>query len=517
MPLIRCSQCTTPLTDEETEAGTCPFCAAELERSVPVAKVVPKGPEVTGPGILRTLLFVVGGAVAFCLLPFGIMFYQSLPDRPVPDAKRDAPREEQRAEAKKKSAPEPVKQLPAEIKEPDPKPKDDKTEKQEPTPIKKIEEKKPEEKKLEEKKETPPKAVDPLEPMRLANAYVPLLDDDAIKIDGDLGEWKNVRPLFLNAVQRGAATKKVVTLPKTQRAYLAYCSKGLLVAVDVVDTSGELENVRKPAEGTWLFWDNDAVEVYIDTLNARPRERGQPNAHQFFAFPLGVPGDEGIGGYESRIIAKGGRTSWNIVSLPAIGKNAMLRAGKKTPTGWTLEMLIPKSALRHGDLKPGQIVGFEMQIDTGTNVFYFWSNDNPEIRPSTTPSAWGEIALAGTDGKIEFVGKDGRPIDTFTPGEPLRVRLTDADANLDPAAREKIAVTVIAKGDRKTLLLEETKTNAGVFFGVLPTRLSFRRPDAGVLDVQAGETIGIEYLDLVRANGARNVRVRGEIKAKAAR
>src|SRR5207249_134626 len=102
----------------------------------------------------------------------------------------------------------------------------------------------------------------------------------------------------------------------------------------------------------------------------------------------------------------------------------------------------------------------------------------------------------GTDGKIEFVGKNGLPIDTFTPGEPLRVRLTDADANLDPAAKEKIAVTLVGKSDRKTLLLEETKVNAGVFVGILPTRLSIRRPEPGVFDVQTGETIVIEYLDL---------------------
>src|SRR5205823_14617733 len=91
---------------------------------------------------------------------------------------------------------------------------------------------------------------------------LPLLDNDAITIDGDLSDWKGIAPVELKAIERGKSPKKVVATPRTQKAYLAYCPKGLLVGVDVVDTSGQLENAGRPAKGTWSFWNNDAVEGF---------------------------------------------------------------------------------------------------------------------------------------------------------------------------------------------------------------------------------------------------------------
>ncbi|MSQ95149.1 MAG: hypothetical protein EXR98_11420 [Gemmataceae bacterium] len=527
MALMRCPQCNTPITADEALSGMCLMCDAVLPTQQAAPRAQPAlPPSPASPGSIYPWVLAVVGAIAFCFLPVGVMIFQMLPERTAPkDEKvteqKPLPQKEPRAEVKPKPEPKPVQPVEKEPKKTAEKKADDNKIEKKPPPTppepKKAEPKKIDEPKVVEKKPEEPKKADPVPlPPRLANAYLSLLDDDAIKIDGDLADWANVKPIYLSAMERGRATKKVVVTPKTQKAYLAYCPKGLLVGVEVVDTSGELENAGKPGRGAWPFWDNDAIEIYIDTLNQRPQRRGAPNLHQFFAFPLGTTGDAGIGGYESRILRDpAGREDWTIVSHASVGVNPMLRAGKKTAAGWTMELLIPKSALRHGDLKPGQILGFELQIDTGTNLFYFWANDNPQIRVSTNPDAWGEVGLAGTDARIEVLDAGNKPVQTFVPGKPITVRVTDADMNLDRMNKEKINVTLLSKsGDRKTLLLEETGPNTGVFVGSMATRLSIGKREEKVLEVLAGESQVVEYLDLIRANSGRNVLLRAEFAAQ---
>jgi hypothetical protein len=290
----------------------------------------------------------------------------------------------------------------------------------------------------------------------------------------------------------------------------------LLLAVDVDDTSGELENQPKPAKGMWPFWDNDGLEVYIDTLNRRLPDRGESNAHQFFAFPFGTGNDAAIGGYESKIIRpKGAKAEvWTIVPHPSKGPAPMLRAGKKTEHGWMMELLIPKSILREGDLKPGGTIGFELQIDTGTPIYYFWACDQPGRRVSTHPSLWGEAFLAGTDARVEPIDDAMKPSKSFVPGKPLHVRVTDLDMNLDPAKKDQVAVTVRSRSeDVKTLTLEETSPDSGVFVGSLATRVATGVIVPNILEVVSGEDVAIEYVDAGRANGERNGKVQASVRA----
>src|SRR5205823_8441464 len=142
--------------------------------------------------------------------------------------------------------------------------------------------------------------------------------------------------------------------------------------------------------------------------------------HQFFAFPFGTTTDSGTGGYESLILAgKGRNQEWTIVPRPGTGDNAMLRAGRKTPQGWSMEFLIPRSALRDADLKAGETFGFEVQIDSGTNLFYFWACDNRLVRASMRPDLWGEVLLGGADAKIELLDAQQKPATSFVPGKPM--------------------------------------------------------------------------------------------------
>jgi hypothetical protein len=144
-------------------------------------------------------------------------------------------------------------------------------------------------------------------------------------------------------------------------------------------------------------------------------------------------------------------------------------------------------------------------VDTGTNIYYHWANNDPLIRISTRPNLWGDVLFAGTDAVVDVVGADKKPIKTIAPGQPLTIRVGDADRNLDPANKEKVNVTVVSRsGDRKSIVLEETEANSGIFVGSMVTRLNTGKREETVFEILADDTISLEYLDLFRADGERD-------------
>jgi len=531
MSMTRCPQCQAPMTSAEAGAGRCPMCDAVI---APAAKSAPQEqpmPSAQPPSTVRAIVLAVMGSFLFCVLPVGMMFYFGLPDPPKEPEKKDPqiakakdaapklpkvepkPNPTDEAKAKKDSLADgkdgkdgvdvEPKKLPE--KKPHVEPKKDDTKTENPKKeVPKKEEVKPPPKVEPEKPKVEPKKVEPA----IVNAKIMrLVANDAIRIDGDLGDWKDIEPALLHPVERGRPTKPVVHRPKSQKAYFAYSVNGVYIAVDVVDTSGVLENSGKPDKGMWAFWDCDAVEVFIDTAGARPRERGDPSSHQFFALPFATSKEPGVGGYESRILRnKAGRTDWTIVAFP---DTVVQRAAKKTADGWAMELFIPKSCLREPDLKAGKTIGFEMQLDSGTNLYYFWACQDPLVQVSTHPQRWGELLLAGTDGTMEVLDANHQPIKAFSPGQTLHIRVTDRDASpgkLDVVVRTK-------SGARLAIALQEKVVGSGVFAADLPTRLKARQPsDPPFLDVETNDVITIEYVDAIRANGERKVPVCAEVR-----
>ncbi len=497
MNLSECPGCGLP-REGETAAKVCPLCGYDPAKPAPVvpepapkpaAKAEPAPNEPAPPSggramlLLTLAVLILGGGGAFVFWP---------KPEPKPDDKGDT------AKAAKPD-PQPPVVPPA----PKPKPPDVIPPKVTPPdaplpPIKWIETA-PDPRPFV--KGAPPKP-------RAGTFTAPLLPADAIRIDGNLADWKDIPHLTLTVNQRGKPTKKVATAPKTQKAFVAYCPKGLLVAAEVVDTSGELENVPKPDKGAWGFWDNDALEVFIDTINSRDPDRGALHHHQFFAFPFGTKSDDGARGYESKII----RTAWTIAPLK--GAAVMERAGRKTDTGWTIEMLIPYAALRQNEVKPGAKIGFELQLDTGTNVYYFWACDDPNLRVSMHPHAWGEVLLAGADAKLELLGTDGRPSAKAVPGAPLTVYLTDPDLALDPA-KPLPSVTVRTRaGAERTIALRETAPASGVYVGTIATKPAPGLRAANLLELATGDTVAVEYVEPLRASGDRDRVLRAEFSTK---
>ena len=85
----------------------------------------------------------------------------------------------------------------------------------------------------------------------------------------------------------------------------------------------------------------------------------------------------------------------------------------------------------------------------------------------------------------------------FHQGDPLFIRISDFDNNLDPATRETVIVTltVTDTSDTETIILTETGPNTGVFVGYIPSRSTSAPPFDGALLIRDGSTISARYTD----------------------
>lgn len=81
--------------------------------------------------------------------------------------------------------------------------------------------------------------------------------------------------------------------------------------------------------------------------------------------------------------------------------------------------------------------------------------------------------------------------------EPIFLRLTDFDQNLDPLVAETVLVTVTSNGDTEILLLTETSPDTGIFTGHIPSVTGGSVPGDGQLSVNADSEILANYVDIV--------------------
>lgn len=108
----------------------------------------------------------------------------------------------------------------------------------------------------------------------------------------------------------------------------------------------------------------------------------------------------------------------------------------------------------------------------------------------------------------------GTPIDLNSPvpltsaiqmhqGEPLFIRLTDLDQNLNPDVAEAVFVTISGKNangdiiDTEIIRLTETGPDTGVFTGYLPTGNGSINSYNGILSVYQGDKLTAGYTDIV--------------------
>ncbi len=185
------------------------------------------------------------------------------------------------------------------------------------------------------------------------------------------------------------------------------------------------------------------------------------------------------------------------------------------PRGYQVEVFMPGEVFAEPDLEPGRIIAFNFSINNGTSCSLIWAV-NLGKSFSHAPDLWGDLALLGTDAKVSFVkpGTD-KPITALIPGEPVGVRINDADMNLDPKKKDKIETTFrSACGDSVTGFLEETQPDSGIFAGSIDTDPFFgeSNSDDAVLSVTGGGHVEISYMDQARKYGERNTDVTQRLK-----
>jgi subtilase family serine protease len=98
-----------------------------------------------------------------------------------------------------------------------------------------------------------------------------------------------------------------------------------------------------------------------------------------------------------------------------------------------------------------------------------------------------------------FVGLDRS---RYGAPDTLRVEVSDADPNVDPALPDRVVVTVTSGADAESVTLVESGPDTGIFAGTLATASGVPVPDDGVLTVVDGAPIVATYVDADDGSGA---------------
>ncbi len=90
------------------------------------------------------------------------------------------------------------------------------------------------------------------------------------------------------------------------------------------------------------------------------------------------------------------------------------------------------------------------------------------------------------------------PTDFYHGGQPVFIKLTDLDQNLNPAVAETVIVTIkSSNGDSETLRLTETGPSTGVFIGYIQSTFSAVVANDCRLSVAVNTSVNANYTDVV--------------------
>lgn len=333
-------------------------------------------------------------------------------------------------------------------------------------------------------------------------------------IDGDLSDWKDVEEFALRG--QLVRSKKLKQAPKkfdnNRYLYVQWNQKGFYIAYRMVDD----RDITKYSTGR--FWDNDSLELFFDFANKRSETRTK-DAQQLWFWPLGSAMAEDIIGGEAVIFVTGKSLYRNYKPCfrrsdsPSQPKMGVKRI--KEPKGYHVELFLPAAVFAKPDLRPGRIIAFNFSNNNGENYYFRWSTNLGKCI-SYAPILWGDLLLLGTDAEITFVRpRTEDPLTAIIPGEPIGVRVKDADMNLDTEKKDKIKIAFNAQnGDIIIGYMEEIGKDTGIFEGSVDTELFLLhdkdRIRDDILQVAGGEVIEVVYMDQARRYGERNY----EAKAK---
>ena len=118
------------------------------------------------------------------------------------------------------------------------------------------------------------------------------------------------------------------------------------------------------------------------------------------------------------------------------------------------------------------------------------------------------LGATTTNGTVKFVEDlaGSGDLTTITGGDTVYIRVDDNDRNYDFLSAQSITVTVTTPtGDTETVTLTETGINTGIFTGSIVSSEDTPTGSDGTLQVAAGETVTVTYVDQITANGTTNL------------
>jgi uncharacterized repeat protein (TIGR01451 family) len=131
---------------------------------------------------------------------------------------------------------------------------------------------------------------------------------------------------------------------------------------------------------------------------------------------------------------------------------------------------------------PSGTAGSVEQVGTSSCGGTALPNPNYIFPPSSALAMPGALRLA--------------PATQYSGGDPLFVRVTDHDQNLNAAAVESVTITLTSPaGDTETITLSETGPSTGVFIGYLQSTGAAATANNCVLSVAASQNITASYTD----------------------
>lgn len=198
-----------------------------------------------------------------------------------------------------------------------------------------------------------------------------------------------------------------------------------------------------------------------------------------------------------------------------------ISTGSTLTDGWTYDhSVLPGSGSDPDTLRISGMTNGSTATTTGI-LFYIDATLLDIRHPAASTLALSQLLFNGglpewnqtTDGSVLLVGNDGRLDATVVaqPGDTVRVRVTDIDRNLDPAAIDQFGVELVnvLTGETETIQVIELSLDDSVFFGTVTTVAGVGpgTDGDGVFVVADDDSLHGTFIDSLDATGATATRL----------
>lgn len=185
------------------------------------------------------------------------------------------------------------------------------------------------------------------------------------------------------------------------------------------------------------------------------------------------------------------KATLEVEGVPQVSSSVTVAVVLRTSS--TTEFLKYAAPLSDGGLTPGASL-----INVSTTYYRTGSSNSDAFAAIPAPTPLGTSTPLSLAAPVPLIAATA-----YHAGEPVFVRVTDPDQNLDRGVRDSIVTTVVnnATGETEVLRLTETGPDTGVFVGYLPSEDGTRAGNTGsyngIIPVTQGNPLVARYVDPV--------------------